>query len=161
VGGGGGEYVVVGLARHDAVTTGHDRAAGEALHGVLLSGAPVGAMDVNGRAQVATIARACSSVSSMSCACYRARLSLLDRFLPVWIGAAMVLGIVLGRVFTGLDDTLDAVKIDTVSLPIAIGLLAMMYPVLAKVKYARSAASSIDRRSLVMSLVLNWLVGPR
>jgi arsenite transporter len=53
----------------------------------------------------------------------------------VWIGAAMVLGIVLGRVFTGLDDTLDRVKIDTVSLPIAIGLLAMMYPVLAKVKY--------------------------
>ena len=88
-----------------------------------------------------------------------ARLSLLDRFLPVWIGLAMVLGIVLGKVFTGLDDTLDAVKIDTVSLPIAIGLLAMMYPVLAKVKY-RSIGSVIDRRSLVMSLVLNWLIGP-
>jgi ACR3 family arsenite transporter len=88
-----------------------------------------------------------------------ARLSLLDRFLPVWIGLAMVTGIVLGRVFTGLDDTLDAVKIDTVSLPIAIGLLAMMYPVLAKVKY-RSIGSVIDRRSLVMSLVLNWVIGP-
>jgi ACR3 family arsenite transporter len=88
-----------------------------------------------------------------------ARLSLLDRFLPVWIGLAMLLGIVLGKVFTGLDDTLDAVKIDTVSLPIAIGLLAMMYPVLAKVKY-RSIGSVIDRRSLVMSLVLNWVIGP-
>jgi ACR3 family arsenite transporter len=88
-----------------------------------------------------------------------ARLSLLDRFLPVWIGVAMVTGIVLGKMFTGLDDTLDAVKIDTVSLPIAIGLLAMMYPVLAKVKY-RSIGSAIDRRSLVMSLVLNWLIGP-
>jgi ACR3 family arsenite transporter len=88
-----------------------------------------------------------------------ARLSLLDRFLPVWIGLAMLLGIVLGKVFTGLDDTLDAVKIDTVSLPIAIGLLAMMYPVLAKVKY-RSIGSVIDRRSLAMSLVLNWLIGP-
>ena len=88
-----------------------------------------------------------------------ARLSMLDRFLPLWIGAAMVLGVVLGRVFTGLDDTLDKVKVDTVSLPIAIGLIAMMYPVLAKVKY-RSIGTVIDRRSLVMSLVLNWLIGP-
>jgi ACR3 family arsenite transporter len=88
-----------------------------------------------------------------------ARLSLLDRFLPVWIGLAMLVGILLGKVFTGLDDTLDKVKIDTVSLPIAIGLLAMMYPVLAKVKY-RSIGTVIDRRSLVMSLVLNWLIGP-
>jgi ACR3 family arsenite transporter len=86
-------------------------------------------------------------------------LSVLDRFLPLWIGAAMLLGVVLGRVFTGLDDTLDKVKIDTVSLPIAIGLIAMMYPVLAKVKY-RSIGTVIDRRSLVMSLVLNWLIGP-
>ena len=88
-----------------------------------------------------------------------ARLSLLDRFLPVWIVAAMVLGLVLGRVVTGLDEVLDRVKIDTVSLPIALGLLAMMYPVLAKVKY-RKIGSVIDRRSLVMSLLLNWLIGP-
>lgn len=87
------------------------------------------------------------------------RLSTLDRFLPVWIGAAMVLGIVLGKVFTGLDDALDRVKIDTVSLPIAVGLLAMMYPVLAKVKY-RSIGQQVDRRSLTMSLILNWLIGP-
>ncbi len=88
-----------------------------------------------------------------------AQLSMLDRFLPVWIGLAMVLGIGLGKVFTGLDDTLESVKIDTVSLPIAIGLLAMMYPVLAKVKY-RSIRTVIERRSLVMSLVLNWVIGP-
>jgi ACR3 family arsenite transporter len=87
------------------------------------------------------------------------RLSMLNRFLPVWIVTAMVLGLVLGRFFTGLDEVLDRVKIDTVSLPIAIGLLAMMYPVLAKVKY-RSIGSVIDRRSLVMSLMLNWLIGP-
>lgn len=88
-----------------------------------------------------------------------ARLSALDRFLPVWIGAAMVIGIGLGRTFDGLDDTLDRVKIDTVSLPIAVGLLAMMYPVLAKVKY-RSIGHIVEQRSLALSLVLNWAIGP-
>ena len=57
------------------------------------------------------------------------RLSVLDRFLPLWIGAAMLTGLGLGRLFPGLDDTLELVKIDTVSLPIALGLLLMMYPV--------------------------------
>jgi ACR3 family arsenite transporter len=87
------------------------------------------------------------------------RLSLLDRFLPVWIGAAMVVGLLLGRGFPDLNDDLDRIKVDTVSLPIAIGLLAMMYPVLAKVRYT-ALGQSVDRRSLTMSLVLNWLVGP-
>jgi ACR3 family arsenite transporter len=89
-----------------------------------------------------------------------ARLSTLDRLLPVWIGVAMAVGLLLGRVFTGLDDTLDKVKIDTVSLPIAVGLLLMMYPVLAKVKYSRIGHVVADRRSLALSLVLNWIVGP-
>jgi len=87
------------------------------------------------------------------------RLSTLDRYLPVWIGVAMIAGILLGRGFPDLNDQLDRVKIDTVSLPIAIGLLAMMYPVLAKVKYG-SIHESIDRRSLTMSLLLNWVIGP-
>ena len=85
---------------------------------------------------------------------------MLDRLLPVWIGAAMVLGIALGRAFPGLNDELEKVKIDTVSLPIAIGLFAMMYPALAKVRYRSMGAVVADRRSLVMSLVLNWLIGP-
>ena len=89
-----------------------------------------------------------------------ARLSTLDRFLPLWIGLAMVLGLVLGNVFEDLDDWLDTVKIDSVSLPIALGLLLMMYPVLAKVKYRSIGTVVTDRRSLVMSLVLNWLIGP-
>jgi arsenite transporter len=88
------------------------------------------------------------------------RLSLLDRFLPAWIGAAMVLGLVLGRAIPQLDDWLDRVKLGTVSLPIAIGLLLMMYPVLAKVKYRRLDTSLGDRRSMVVSLVLNWVIGP-
>ena len=88
------------------------------------------------------------------------RLSTLDRLLPVWIGVAMVVGLLLGKAIPDLDDALDSVKVDTVSLPIAIGLLLMMYPVLAKVKYTRLGHVVADRRSLVMSLVLNWLIGP-
>ena len=63
------------------------------------------------------------------------RLSTLDRFLPLWIGAAMALGLVLGRLVPGLDDALSKVEVGSVSLPIAVGLLVMMYPVLAKVRY--------------------------
>jgi ACR3 family arsenite transporter len=88
------------------------------------------------------------------------KLSTLDRLLPMWIGLAMVTGLMLGRAFPDLNDTLDRVKVDTVSLPIAIGLLLMMYPVLAKVKYTKIRHVVADRRSLVVSLVLNWLIGP-
>ncbi|MFF3868280.1 ACR3 family arsenite efflux transporter [Micromonospora sp. NPDC001898] len=88
------------------------------------------------------------------------RLSRLDQFLPVWIGLAMVVGLLLGRLVPGLDTALDAVKIGGISLPIALGLLIMMYPVLAKVRYDRLDTVTGDRRLLVSSLVLNWLVGP-
>ncbi len=87
-------------------------------------------------------------------------LSILDRLLPVWIGAAMVAGLLLGRMIPGLNTALERVQIDGVSLPIALGLLMMMYPVLAKVRYDRLDAVTSDRRLLVGSLVLNWLVGP-
>ncbi len=90
----------------------------------------------------------------------RRGLSTLDRFLPLWIGLAMVAGLVLGNSFENLDDWLDTITIDSVSLPIALGLLLMMYPVLAKVKYRSIGTVVTDRRSLVMSLVLNWMVGP-
>jgi len=89
-----------------------------------------------------------------------ARLSTLDRFLPVWIVAAMAVGIALGRALPGLDDALDAVQVGSVSLPIAVGLLLMMYPVLAKVRYGELGTVTGDRRLLIASLVLNWLVGP-
>jgi len=88
------------------------------------------------------------------------RLSLLDRYLPVWIGLAMLAGILLGRLIPDLNDALGRVEVGTVSLPIAIGLLAMMYPVLAKVRYSRVGAVAADRRLMVSSLVLNWLIGP-
>ena len=71
------------------------------------------------------------------------KLSTLDRFLPVWIGAAMVAGLLLGRVVPGLGDTLAAVELDGISLPIALGLLIMMYPVLAKVATTDSTRSPV------------------
>ncbi|MEU0513360.1 ACR3 family arsenite efflux transporter [Amycolatopsis sp. NPDC006125] len=88
------------------------------------------------------------------------RLSFLDRFLPVWIGAAMVAGVLLGKFVPGLQRVLDAVKVGDVSLPIALGLLLMMYPVLAKVRYDRLDTVTRDKRTMVASLVLNWLIGP-
>ena len=88
------------------------------------------------------------------------KLSMLDRFLPVWIIAAMAVGLALGKTVKGLPDALDAIEIGRVSLPIAVGLLLMMYPVLAKVRYTETARVTGDRKLLVSSLVLNWLVGP-
>lgn len=89
-----------------------------------------------------------------------ARLSTLDRYLPVWIGVAMAAGLLLGRLIPGLGRALSAVEIDGVSLPIALGLLLMMYPVLAKVRYDRLDTVTSDRPMLVASLVLNWVIGP-
>jgi ACR3 family arsenite transporter len=88
------------------------------------------------------------------------RLSRSDQLLPLWIGAAMVTGLLLGRVLPGLDNALNAVKIGQTSLPIAIGLLLMMYPVLAKVRYREVGRITADRRMMAASLTLNWVVGP-
>ncbi|WP_267489703.1 ACR3 family arsenite efflux transporter [Enemella dayhoffiae] len=88
------------------------------------------------------------------------KLSLVDRFLPVWILAAMALGLLLGRTVPDLDHALGAVEVGGVSLPIAVGLLVMMYPVLAKVRYTELGRVTGDRRLMLLSLVLNWLIGP-
>ena len=88
------------------------------------------------------------------------KLSLLDRFLPVWIGIAMAVGLLLGRLVPGLDTALNQVAVDGISLPIAIGLLIMMYPVLAKVRYDRLDTVTADRKMMVSSLLLNWVFGP-
>ena len=92
------------------------------------------------------------------------QLSRLDRFLPVWIGLAMVGGLVLGSAVPQLETWLDALRVGTVSLPIAIGLLVMMYPVLAKVRWeglGQMRSDGIDDRALfASSLILSWVVGP-
>jgi arsenate reductase len=89
-----------------------------------------------------------------------ARLSTLDRFLPGWIAMAMVAGLLLGRLVPGLGGAVSAVQVDGISLPIAIGLLVMMYPVLAKVRYDQLDTVTADRKLMATSLALNWLVGP-
>ena len=88
------------------------------------------------------------------------RLSTLDRFLPVWILLAMAGGLLLGRVLPGIQDVLDAVKVGQTSLPIALGLLMMMYPVLAKVHYEDMSHVTSDKPMLWSSLLLNWVIGP-
>jgi ACR3 family arsenite transporter len=89
-----------------------------------------------------------------------ARLSVLDRFLPLWIGVAMFAGIGLGAAIPRLNDWLDELRIGTVSLPIALGLLLMMYPVLAKVRYEELGKLRSERRLFAASLALNWVFGP-
>ena len=87
-------------------------------------------------------------------------LSTLDRFLPLWIFAAMALGLVLGRAFPGLGALLDRVKVAGVSVPIGIGLLWMMYPVLAKVRYESIGQHVANGKLLGTSLFFNWVLGP-
>ncbi len=88
------------------------------------------------------------------------RLSILDRLLPLWILLAMVVGVGLGAVAPGIKDVFNALSFGTVSLPIAIGLLWMMYPVLAKVKYEELGKITDAWRQFSVSLFLNWIVGP-
>ncbi|WP_258862748.1 ACR3 family arsenite efflux transporter [Marinitenerispora sediminis] len=88
------------------------------------------------------------------------RLGKLDRYLTVWILVAMAAGLALGRLVPGLGELLAGAGIAGVSLPIALGLLVMMYPALAKVRYDRLGAVAGDRRLLLSSLVLNWVLGP-
>jgi ACR3 family arsenite transporter len=96
----------------------------------------------------------------MSSQPHNPHLGVVDRFLPVWILAAMAAGILLGKLVPGLQSALDSVKIAGVSLPIALGLLWMMYPVLAKVKFGRAARMFGNIKLLVTTSVLNWIIGP-
>ncbi|HET6511797.1 MAG TPA: arsenical-resistance protein, partial [Candidatus Kapabacteria bacterium] len=91
---------------------------------------------------------------------HQPRLGLVDRFLTLWILLAMAAGLWIGSAFGGVGEWLDSYRIGSVSLPVAIGLFAMMYPVLAKVRYSSLGTVLTDRRMLTVSLILNWVIGP-
>ena len=108
------------------------------------------------RDSIRTPSDACDPCSTRD----RARLGFLDRFLTVWIFLAMAVGVVLGRLVPGVASAIESMSVGTTNIPIAIGLILMMYPPLAKVRYEKLPEVFANKKVLALSLVQNWIIGP-
>ncbi|WP_024566560.1 arsenic resistance protein, partial [Elizabethkingia anophelis] len=88
------------------------------------------------------------------------KLKFLDRYLTLWIFLAMAVGVGLGYLFPGISKVTDSLSVGTTNIPLAIGLILMMYPPLAKVDYSLLPTAFKDKKVISISLLLNWVIGP-
>ena len=101
-----------------------------------------------------------SCLKNMNLKHKKLNLSFLDRYLTLWIFFAMIIGIAVGNIFYNMPKFLDSITYSNTNIPIAIGLILMMYPPLAKVKYEKIIEVFKDKKVLALSLFQNWIIGP-